>query len=80
MTAFTLTEMLSRVMQSWSGTSTALTRMSIRCQDWRIGTTRHSPGFMMPENLPNVNLTPRSYSLTTFRPLNRKTTTMPMSQ
>ncbi|MNL53472.1 hypothetical protein D3C87_1767220 [compost metagenome] len=62
MTAFTLTETLSREMTSWLGTSKTLMRWSTRTICWITGTIRIRPGPLTPVKRPSVKMTPRSYS------------------
>ena len=69
-TAFTLTETLSRVITSCFGTLSTMTRRSTLRICCTTGNTMTTPGPLMPVKRPSVNITPRSYSLSTLMALN----------
>src|SRR5574341_377162 len=75
MTAFTLTETLSRVITSCGGTCSAVTRMSMMIIRSMIGTIHLSPAFRTPAKRPSRPTTPCSYSLTIRKPERKKSRT-----
>ena len=60
-TAFTLTEMLSRVITSCAGMSIAMMRSDTFFMRASASGTTEMPGFRVPIYLPSRNTTPRSY-------------------
>src|SRR5215210_3154165 len=75
MTAVTLAGTLSRVMISWGGTSMVTVLRSILTILSTTGRRMKSPGpFGPPWTLPILNITPRSYSLTTLMALSMTAT------
>src|SRR3989442_4232191 len=67
--------MLSRVITSWGGMSSATTRSETFCILANKGGRKISPGPLAPPERPRKKSTPRSYSRSTRSPLNRYSTT-----
>ena len=69
MTAFTLIETLSRVMTSWGGTCSAVTRMSMMTMRSMKGMIHLRPAVRTPTKRPSRSTTPCSYSLMMRSPM-----------